>query len=101
MKNVTNINEEIVTESQRTHAIKIGSNQLVKVAEENKVPIFIAYYDPKKGYQYNGLFPEEIEADDLSSEYHRFFEFLKVCISFNKESCKPVVSKRKIQKDSK
>lgn len=98
MKNITNINKEdsLSNESQRCHAIKIASNQMVKLAEESKVPLFVAYYDPKKGYQYNGLFPEEIESDDVVSEYDKFKKFLEVCISFNKELCKPIVSKKKI-----
>ena len=95
MKSVTNMGESTSADSQRSHAVKIASNQLVKLAEENKIPIFIAYYDPKKGYQYNGIFPEEVDSEDVTSEYKRFFEFLKVCISFNKEDCRPTITKKK------
>lgn len=109
MKQITNITdqeqtrEETVriknsansaTVAQRTHAVKIATNQLVKLAGENDIPIFIAYYDPRRGYQYNGLFPEEIESPDVMSQYERFMDFLKVCISFNREDNTPTISKK-------
>lgn len=106
MKKVTNITtpetaaaevQTLSTDSQRSHAVKIATNQLVKLAEDNEIPIFIAYYDPKRGYQYNGIFPEEIENSDAESQYGRFMEFLKVCISFNKEDNTPTITKKTIR----
>lgn len=85
MKKATISNET----KNKTHQIKISSNRLVKLAEDSQIPIFIAYYDPQNGYQYNGVFPEELDADDLKSEYGRFFEFLKVIIGFNKDDLMP------------
>ena len=82
------------TDSQRAHAVKIAVNQLVKLAGENDIPIFIAYYDPRRGYQYNGLFPEEIEAPDVADQYGRFMEFLKICISFNRDDNTPTITKK-------
>jgi len=95
MKYVTNQSHlDLPNDSQRSHAMKIASNQLIKLAEENKIPVFVAYYDPKKGYQYNGLFPEEIDSLDVTSQYNRFYEFLKVCVGFNKEDLTPVVRRK-------
>lgn len=85
MKKETNFNKT----RNNTHQIKISSNQLVKLAEDSQIPIFVAYYDPQKGYQYNGVFPEELDAEDLASEYGRFYEFLRVCIGFNKADLMP------------
>lgn len=82
------------TDSKRSHAVKIATNQLVKIAEDNDIPIFIAYYDPSRGYQYNGIFPEEIGTPDIASQYDRFLEFLKVCIGFNKEDNIPTIRKK-------
>ena len=92
MEKVTNMSPIVESsDSKRAHAVKIASNQLVKLAEENDIPIFIAYYDPKKGYQYNGVLPEELTSEDLQSQYERFYDFLEVCISFNKEDLRPKV----------
>lgn len=97
MRKITNFsdNTDIKDLRKRVHNIKISSNQLVRLAEESKIPIFIAYYDPEKGYQYNGLFPEEIDSPDVDSEWYKFYEFLKVCISFNKADLIPQLSKKK------
>ena len=76
-------NEESLkgTPVKRTHDVKIEVNNLMKIANDSKIPIFVAYYAPGKGYIYDGLFPEEIEdAEDL-----------KVCIDFNKEDYKPII----------
>ena len=95
MKKITNLNEtnDINEIKKRAHQIKISSNQLVKLAEDSQIPIFVAYYDPQKGYQYNGVFPEELDAEDLASEYGRFYEFLRVCIGFNKADLMPQMKK--------
>lgn len=76
---------------KRAHDVKIGVNNLVKIAEESNIPIFIAYYAPGKGYVYDGLFPEELEEEDLKSQYGKFMKFLKVCIDFNRQDYKPII----------
>lgn len=91
-------NEEKTNTMDKTHDVKIGSNRLIKLSEERKVPIFIAYYDPQKGYQYDGVLPEEVQTTDVHGEYGKFIEFMKVCIGFNKEEhvakvCKKTLSK--------
>lgn len=78
-------NEEKTSSMDKTHDVKIGSNRLVKLAEERKIPIFVAYYDPQKGYQYDGVLPEEVQTTDSRGQYGKFIEFMKVCIGFNKE----------------
>ena len=77
--------------TKRTHDVKIGVNNLVKIAEESKIPIFIAYYAPGKGYVYDGLLPQELESADLIDQYDRFWKFLQLCIDFNKDDYKPVI----------
>ena len=78
-------NEEKTSSMDKTHDVKIGSNRLIKLAEECKIPIFIAYYDPQKGYQYDGVLPEEVQTTDSRGQYGKFIEFMKICIGFNKE----------------
>lgn len=87
-------NEESLkgTPVKRAHDVKIEVNNLMKIANDSKIPIFVAYYAPGKGYIYDGLFPEEIEdAEDLKEQYGKFMKFLKVCIDFNKEDYKPII----------
>ncbi len=69
------------------HDLKILLNRVVKDCAENAIPIFIAFYSPNDGYVYNGVLPEEIDDEeiDVSSEYGKFFEFLRICIGYNKE----------------
>lgn len=88
---VTNEDKFLGSPAKRSHAVKIEVNNLMKIAEENKIPIFISYYAPGKGYVYDGLFPEEIESPDLYEQYGKFMKFLKVCIDFNKDDYKPVI----------
>ena len=96
MKNVTNINLNDMSDAKRAHEIKIATNRLVKLAEETQVPIFVAYFDSQKeDYQYNGVFPEEIGTDDVKNQYGKFYEFLKVCIGFNKADLGPKIERRK------
>lgn len=98
MDHLTNMTEELLpSDTKRAHAVKIATNQLVKLSEENNIPIFIAYYDPIKGYQYNGVLPEDCEkSEDLYSQYERFYKFLEICILFNKEDCRPHISKKNV-----
>lgn len=79
--------------NEKLHDIKILSNQLFKLCQENQIPFFLTYYHPAVGYQYNGLFPEEIDSENVSSEYFRFVEFLKIVVNFNKEDYKPIIKK--------
>lgn len=68
------------------HDLKIQINAMCKEAKRNGVPIFIAYYSPSDGYVYNGVIPEEIEdAEDIKSEYGKFYEFLRICMNYNRE----------------
>lgn len=73
------------------HNMKIASNDFVKKAKENRIPALTIYYDPKNGYKYNGIFPEEIGSEELKSQYGRFYEFMRVCLSFNQDDYVPVV----------
>ena len=41
-------NEEKTSSMDKTHDVKIGSNRLIKLAEERKIPIFIASTVPKR-----------------------------------------------------
>ena len=76
------------------HNIKIEANIFKRKCKEAGVPCFLAFYHPKKGYQYAAMFPEEFPDDpELTKEYGKFKEFLRVCIDFNKEDYMPTVSK--------
>lgn len=88
---VSNEDELKGTPVKRVHDVKIGVNGLIKIAEESQIPIFIAYYAPGKGYVYDGLFPEEIGAEDLQTQYGKFIKFLQVCLDFNKKEYKPII----------
>jgi hypothetical protein len=76
--------------SEDSHKIKILANQLVRECEIAKIPIFLSYYVPGKGYQYNALLPEEI-GEDMKGEYNKFKRFLQVCVDFNKEDYFPKI----------
>lgn len=78
----------------RVHDVKINTNRLVKLAEDCQIPIFVAYYDPHKGYQYDGVLPEEVKTEDVQGEYGRFIEFMRICINFNAEDQVPKVCKK-------
>lgn len=91
LEEISNEDELKGSSVKRAHDVKIGVNSLIKTAEESKIPIFIAYYAPGKGYVYDGLFPEELEEDDLKEQYGKFFKFLQVCIDFNKKDYKPII----------
>lgn len=95
MEKVTNIGDAPNIAPSRTHEIKIAANKIVKMGEENNIPVFVVYYDPKKGYQYNAVFAEELESPDLESQYGRFKDFLKICIGFNKQDIKPKIVRKK------
>ena len=56
--------------------------------------MFVAYYGPKKGYEYACVLPEDVDDQDVESEYGRFLKFFQVCIDFNKEDYKPVIQKK-------
>ncbi len=73
--------------SSYEHNLKILINQVVKDCDKNGIPIFIAFYSPNEGYVYNGVLPEEIVSDevDVSSQYGKFYAFLRTCIGYNKE----------------
>ena len=77
--------------SNRTHDVKIAINELMKISTNSKIPIFVAYYDPGKGYVYNGMLPQELNSPDLVDQYDRFWKFLKLCIDFNRDDYKPVI----------
>ena len=81
MQKITN-EAEIQITSEDVHRIKIMTNSLVRLCREVNIPIFIAFHIPQKGYQYNALFPEEIE---YKPEYGKFKKFLQTIIDFNKE----------------
>lgn len=80
--------------SARSHKIKIATNQFIKLANEQDIPVFVAYYVPKKGYEYACVLPEDVDDQDVESEYGRFLKFFQVCIDFNKEDYKPVIQKK-------
>lgn len=88
MKKVSNLEE---MQKKAKHELKINSNRLLKECEEAEIPIFIAYFIPGEGYVYQGLLPEEIGTENVSSEYGRFTEFLKTCIGFNQADVKPII----------
>lgn len=86
------------TAPKNNHDVKIYTNQVVRTLRENNIPVFIAYYTPDKGFQYNGCFPEELPDKEAASSLStacggKFFEFLKLCIGFNKEDYFPVIKK--------
>ncbi len=73
--------------SSYEHDLKIEINKLVKKAKDEGIPTFFIYYSPEDGYVYHGCLPEEIvnKDVDVSSEYQKFYEFLRVCIGYNKD----------------
>lgn len=97
MDKITNAEDGL---KQVKHDIKIGINRLLKDCEQAEIPIFLTYYLPGVGYVYHGLFPEEMQSEQLQSEYGRFSEFLKTCISFNKEDYKPVIKINSSRQDT-
>ncbi len=67
------------------HEIKIDANALENKCRKAGVPMFIAYYTPDKGYQYNALLPEELfEEAGVESEYGKFLEFLSLVSQFRR-----------------
>lgn len=78
--------------STKKHEAKIMTNQYIKKCQEMGLPVFVAYFVPGKGYQYNAYFPEEIGTPDVKSEYGKFNEFLRVCIDFKKEDYFPHIN---------
>ena len=96
METITNEPTEKQFKSKTTtdlHEIKLKVNELLKLCQDKEVPFFLTYYHPDLGYQYSGLFPEEINSESVESEYYRFIEFLKVVVNFNAEDFKPVIKK--------
>ena len=73
------------------HTMKIATNALVKQGEAANIPVFTAFRDPKAGYVYNALFPEEIDDPAMEKDYGKFTRFLKVCSDFNKEDFRPSI----------
>lgn len=88
---VSVVNEDTKKDSEISHELHMRVKNLCKYCEENGVPVFIAYYLAAKGYLYRGVFPEEINTEDVLSEYGKFKQFLKVCIGFNEEDYKPQI----------
>lgn len=78
--------------AEKKHEAKIMTNQYIKKCQEMEIPVFVAYFIPGKGYQYNAYFPEEIGTQEIKSEYGKFNEFLRVCIDFNKEDYFPHIN---------
>lgn len=87
---VGNIEEKPTNE--QCHHINVEANRFCKECKDAEIPVFVAYYLPQKGYKYKSVFPEEIETNELKSEYGKFKEFLKVCIDFNKEDYLPGIT---------
>ena len=89
--------QELVPEenlSARAHKVKIATNQYVKLATEQEIPVFVAYYIPKKGYEYACVLPEDLDTEDVKGEYGKFMKFFQVCIDFNKEDYIPIIQKK-------
>lgn len=87
------INEQKIKEltdvRDRAHFAKLKMNTFIRQLTLANIPSFVAVYIPGKGYQYNAVFPEELEMNDCDSECGKFNEFLKTCINFNKENYLP------------
>ena len=81
--------------SEISHEMHMRTKDLYRFCETHGIPIFIAYYLQNKGYQYKGLFPEEINTEEVLSEYGKFKQFLKVVIDFNEDYYKPQIKKNK------
>ena len=65
------------------HSFKIKANKLVRDAAASKIPVFVAYYSQNEDkYIYNGMLPEEVGCE---SQYGKFYEFLRLCMNFNKD----------------
>lgn len=79
------------TKKDTEHNLKILVNRLVKSCKEEQIPMFIAFYSEKDGYQYNGVMPEDV---GVSSEYGRFIQFLRTAVAFNKEDYIPTINKK-------
>lgn len=77
------------------HDVRILLNNLTKICESENIPFFVAFYTEKNGYEYRGLFPEEIDERNMESQWGRFPKFLETVIGFNKEDYKPVITKNK------
>lgn len=80
---------EITTEKTTSSYIKHEVSSLVRKCAEKDIPVFVTYYIPGKGYQYNGIWPQEINSEDVKSEYDHFNEFFKLICGFKKENYFP------------
>ena len=87
--NLVNQSNNMDNGSDATHDIKITTSQLVRKCENAKIPCFVAYLVPGKGYQYNAVLPEEI---GVESEYGKFQQFLKTCLDFNRADYFPSIN---------
>ena len=75
-------NEELEDTTPRD--VNARAKELVRLCEENGIPIFMAYYLANKGYKYRAVLPEELDNPDVSSEYGKFAAFLRIVMDFNK-----------------
>ena len=88
MQDYTNITQTEVT-NEGPHKVLLAGKQFIKTAEEKGIPALAIYYIPGKGYKYQGILPQELENEEVSSEYDKFKEFLRLIIGFNKEDYLP------------
>lgn len=89
---LNSMEQKPLTQSEKEHYINMLSKDFIRKCEECGIPAFLAYYLPIKGYRYKAIFPEEIDNENVQSEYGKFNQFLKVCLGFNRKDYETTIN---------
>lgn len=72
-----------------TSTVKIVTNAYVKYCQEHNMPVIIALYEPRKGYTYASVLPEEINCKISKDDAAKFKKFMQDIIGFDKSNYMP------------
>lgn len=86
------LDDKYELDSFQQHSINMAAKAFCRTCTEQNIPVFVCYYIPGKGYKYRATFPEEIDTPEVSSQFGKFKEFLRVCIGFNKKDYLPNIN---------